>query len=59
VQQVLAKLPSGLSQAALLGVVQEDAFVAKLFPKNSVLRREISYRILLLPIHPASNGHRK
>ena len=46
-------------QAAFLVVVEDDAFMAKLFPENPVFFREVSYHFLLLPVHPAAMAARK
>jgi hypothetical protein len=45
-QGITAQLHRGAIHAVLLGQVQDDSSMAKLFPENPVLDPEIAYRIL-------------
>jgi hypothetical protein len=33
--------------------------VAEFLPQNAVFLAEVNYRVLLMPVHPAGNGHQE
>jgi len=56
-QQLPPQLHARRREPTPLGVVQDDPLLAKLLPQDAVFLAQVGDHVLLLPVHPAGNGH--